>query len=139
MKSRTLKEWIQLYEKKTGTKFEPNPRGTIMFYPERGFAEIGSTKDMVIIGQVSGDAKFWKQTAEVMAKERRITHLGTWCIRNIKAYMKFFGAEIERIEDAGEGYERYHCRLKDTGKPALFSPTAINSAGNVVYMVTWEI
>ena len=87
---------IKIYEKKTKTKFEPSPRGTIMFYPERGFAEIGATKDMVIIGQTCGEAKFWKQTAEIMAKARGITHLGTFCIRNVKAYMKLFGAEIEK-------------------------------------------
>lgn len=120
MKAKTLEEWISLYEKKTRTKFEPDARAKLLFDAEKGFAEIGVTKDMVIIGQTCGEAKFWKQTAEIMAKARGITHLGTFCIRNVKAYMKLFGAEIEKIEDAGAGYQRYHCRLKKTGKPALF-------------------
>ena len=134
-----MDDWKKIYEKKTHTKFEPDARAKLFFDGEKGFAEIGITKNLVVIGQLCGDVRFWRKKAEDMARQLGINHLGSWLSRNVKAYMKFFGAEIEEIEDAGAGFERYHCRLKDTGKPALFSPRSINSAGNIVYIVTWEI
>lgn len=136
---KSFEEWVEQYEKKTGVKFEPDDRATLHFDPEKGFAEVGVLKNMVIIGQLAGDAKYWKRLAEEFARKLNISHLGTWCIRNIEAYIRFFGVEIEEIEDAGGNLKRYHGRIKDTGKPALFSPRSINSAGNIVYMVTWEI
>ena len=137
--TRTLEEWIKIYEKKTKTKFEPDARAKLFFDAEKGFAEIGTTKNLVVIGQLCGDAKHWKKIAEELAKNLNIFHLGTWCIRNIEAYIKFFNVEIDFIEDAGENLKRYHGHFKDTGKSALFSPRSRNSAGNLVYMVTWEI
>ena len=139
MAEKTLEEWIAHYEKKTKTKFKQDPRAKLLFDPEKGFAEIGVLKNMVVIGQLSGDAKYWKKFAEEIARRCKISNLGTWCCRNIEAYIKFFNVEIEEIEDAGENLKRYHGKFKDTGKPALFSPRSRNEAGNVVYMVTWEI
>ena len=136
---KTLEEWIKIYEKKTGTEFKADPRAKLQFNPEKGFAEFGVYEDMVIVGQCCGDAKYWKEIAEYLASQLDLKHLGTWCCRKIEPYIKLFNVEIEFTEDAGEGLKRYHCRIKDTGKPALFSPRSRNSAGNVVYMVTWEI
>ena len=74
-----------------------------------------------------------------LAKQLGLNHLGTWCIRKIEPYIKFFNVEVDMIEEAGEGLKRYHGHFKDTGKKALFSPRSRNSAGKIVYMVTWEI
>ena len=43
--TRTLEEWIKIYEKKTKTKFEPDARAKLFFDAEKGFAEIGTTKN----------------------------------------------------------------------------------------------
>ena len=94
---------------------------------------------MIIIHQLCGDAKFWKQVGEVLAIEHDLRHLGTWCIREIEPYIKFFNAEIERVEDLADGLKRYHCRFKDTGKAATCSPRFRLKNGNIGYMVTWEI
>ena len=139
MAAKTLEEWIKIYEKKTGVEFKADPRAKLQFIPEKGFAEIGATENMIVIGQTCGDAKFWKNFSEMLARQLGLNHLGTWCIRKIEPYIKLFNIEIVQVEDAGEGLKRYHCRQKDTGKSALFSPRSRNSAGNVVYMVTWEI
>ena len=139
MKAKTMDDWIKLYEKKTGVKFEPDSRATLKFDPEKGFAEFGVFGNMVVIGQLSGDAKYWKKLAENLAQQLGLNHLGTWCIRNVEAYIKLFNVEVDMIEEAGEGLKRYHGHFKDTGKKALLSPRSRNSAGNVVYMVTWEI
>lgn len=135
-----LEEWIEFYEKKAGVKYEPPDQRAIRFYfPDKGFAEIGVTKNMVIVHQLCGDAHFWKQVAEVIAIEHGINHLGTWCIRNIEPYIRYFGVEVESTEDLGEGLKRYHGKFKDTGKSAIFTPNFKAKNGNIGYLVTWEI
>ena len=139
MAEKTFDEWVKIYEKKTGIEFKPESRARLKFEPDKGFAEFGVYKDMVIIGQTCGDAKYWKKLGEDIARQLGLNHLGTWCCRRIEPYIKLFDVEIEMVEEAGEGLKRYHGRIKDTGKRAMFSPRSRNTAGNVVYMVTWEI
>lgn len=136
---KTLDEWIKLYEEKTGVPFRPEPRCRLIYFPDRGFAEFAAANNMIIIHQLCGDAKFWKQVAEVLAIEHDLTHLGTWCIREIEPYIRFFNAEIERVEELPDGLKRYHCRFKDTGKPVTCSPRFKREDGKITYMVTWEI
>ena len=136
---KTLEEWIAFYEQKTGVKFKAEPRCRLIWFADRGFAEFAAANNMIIIHQLCGDAKFWKQVAEVLALEHDLRHLGTWCIREIEPYIKFFNAEIERVEELPDGLKRYHCRFKDTGKPATCSPRFKLDNGNIGYMVTWEI
>lgn len=136
---KTLEEWIAFYEQKTGTKFKAEPRCRLVWFPDRGFAEFAVANNMIIIHQLCGDAKFWKQVAEVLAMEHDLHHLGTWCIREIEPYIKFFNAEIEHVEELPDGLKRYHCRFKDTGKAAMCSPRFQREDGGITYMVTWEI
>ncbi|MBQ7631075.1 MAG: hypothetical protein IJS81_12835 [Selenomonadaceae bacterium] len=140
MKTKTLEEWIELYEKKTNLKYEdPAPRTIRFYFPDKGFAEIGVAKDMVVIGQTSGDGIFWKQVAEVLAREHGITHLGTWLVREPEPYLKFFGVEIEKVEEKEKGMKRYFGKFKDTGKKALITPQGTMKNGHIRYIVTWEI
>ena len=140
MKTRTLEEWIKIYETKTKLKYEkPDPRTVRFFFPDRGFAEIGITQDMVVIGQMSGDGVFWKQVAEILAKERKISHVGTWIVRNVEAYIKFFGVEIEDVEEKESGLKRYRGKFKSTGKKVLLTPQGKIRNGNIRYIATWEI
>ena len=139
-KTRTLEEWIELYEKKTGLKYEtPDPRTVRFYFPDRGFAEIGIAKDMVVIGQVSGDGFFWKQVAEILAAERGIKNLGCWVVRSIEPYIKLFDVEIEKIEELEKDFKRYYGKFKSTGKKVLFTPQGKISNGKLRYVVTWEI
>lgn len=139
-KTKTLEEWIEFYEKKTKLKYEkPDPRTIRFYFPDRGFAEIGIAKDMVIIGQMSGDGLFWKQVAEVMAVERRISHLGSWLVRDVEGYIKFYGVEIEKVEELEKDFKRYYGKFKDTGKKVLLTPQGKISNGNIRYIATWEI
>ena len=140
MAGKTLGEWIEIYEKKAQVKYEtPDERVRRFYFADRGFAEIGATEKMVIIHQMCGDAKFWKQVAEALAMERGIKHLGTWCIRKIEPYIRFFNVEIEKVEELGEGLKRYHGKFKDSGKSAIFTPDFKARNGNIGYLVTWEI
>lgn len=137
---KTLEEWIEIYEKKAQVKYEPpDARVQRFYFADKGFAEIGASKNMVIIHQMSGDGKFWKHVAEIMAMERGINHLGTWCIRNIEPYIRLFEVEIVETEDLGDGLKRYHGKFKDTGKSATFTPNFKAKNGKIGYLVTWEI
>ena len=96
----------------------PDKRTIRFFFPTRGFAEIGATKDMVVIGQMSGDGIFWKQVAEVLALERGITHLGSWLVRNPETYIKLFGVEIENVKESIPDMKRYYGKFKGVMKMA---------------------
>ena len=137
---KTLGEWIKFYEKKAKVKYEPpDSRVRRYYFADKGFAEIGISKDMVIVHQLCGDVRFWKRVAEVLAMEHGINHLGTWCIRKIEPYIRFFGVEVVKEENLGEGLTRYHGKFKDTGKSAIFTPKFEAKNGNIGYLVTWEI
>lgn len=140
VKSRTIDEWIEIYEKKTKLKYEtPDPRTRRFYFPDRGFAEIGIAPDMVVIGQMSGDGIFWKQVAEILAAERGIKNLGSWLVRDVEGYIKFYGVEIEKVEEKEKGFKRYYGKFKDTGKNVLLTPQGKISNGNIRYIATWEI
>lgn len=140
MQGKTLEEWIKIYEKKAQVKYEPPDKRVRRFYfADKGFAEICVLKDMVVVHQLCGDAKFWKNVAEVIAMEHGLNHLGTWCIRKVEPYIKFFNVEVVETENLGAGLKRYHGKFKDTGKSAIFTPNFIAKNGNIGYLVTWEI
>ena len=139
-KNKTLEEWIELYEKKTNLKYEePDGRLKRFFFPDRGFAEIGATPNMIFIKQVSGDGLFWKQVAEVLAMASGITHLGTWIVRDPESYRELFNVEIEKVEEAEPEMKRYYGKFKDTGKNVLATAQGRMANGNIRYIVTWEI
>ena len=139
MASKTYEEWVAFYEKKTGEKFERGGGYATFFFPDRGFCEMKATRDMIIVNQLVGDGKFWRQVAEVLAKERGYHHLGTWAIRrNILAYIRFWGFYVERIEELPDGKKRYFCKDKE-GKKGLVSPAFCYESGRQAYFVTWEV
>lgn len=132
---RTLDEWIDLYEKKTGEKID-REKGVTFYFPERGFANYIVDKNMIIIKEVCGDGLFWRQVGEILAKERGFSHLGTICLRkNIKAYIRLFGFEITIEEMLPDGKIRYYGKDKRTGKPGRANPST-NDQG---YLITWEV
>ena len=90
----TLDEYIKKYEQKTKDKFKPKEGFKLFYLPSRGFCEIGTTKDnsMLMIYQMSGDGRFWRDFATVFAqmlgikKTRYNMHT-----RKYKSLYSFFG------------------------------------------------
>jgi len=140
---KTLDAWIKIYEKRTRENFEPKKDFKLIFLPDRGFCEysVDIQKRMVMIYQLCGDGKFWRDIALVMADLYGCNYIGTICSRdNIKAYIRFWGYCIDYEEQLPEGLSRYHCKQKTTQKPALCSPAWIDKVtGKVSYYVTWEV
>ena len=136
---RKLDEWIKIYEKKTGEEFKPSDGFKLFFFPTRGFAEIRLTDKMVIIAQLCGDMMFWRNLVEFLSQAIGYEYAGTYCIRNIKAYIRLCGFTIIRTETLDDGLKRYFC-IDKHGKKGQASPAWIsNNTGHAGYYITWEV
>lgn len=136
----TLDEWIQKYNAKTPEPFKRDERYELFFLPDKGFCEVGMTKDMVVIHQLSGDARFWKEKVSDMARQIGIKMCGTWCVRKaILAYIRLFGYKIEATAELSDGLKRYYCVNKETKKHGLASPAFQFKSGEQAYFITWEV
>lgn len=135
----TLEEWITKYNQRSPEVFKPDAKYKLYFHPAKGFCEIGFAKDMIIINQLCGDGKFWKQSADCIAKKVGLHHGGTWCVRTeIKAYIRLFGYRVVEVEHLSDGTKRYHC-LDKNNREGLVSPAFKYANGAQAYFVTWEI
>ena len=138
----TLYEWIDFYNKKNPQDpFQPTDGFELFYVPEKGFCEVRFFGDMVIIGQLAGDARYFKEHVDKVAAQMGIREGGTICIRKeIRAYIRLFGYCIEREEKLPDGEIRYHARHKKTGKWLRASPMfRYKGSGDLAYGVTWEI
>ena len=137
--NKTFEEWAKNYNKKTPEKFERDKRYELFFLPDKGFCEIAATGKMIMINQVSGDGKFWKDFAEKVARKMNLKVCGTICIRKqIKAWIRLFNFEIIETEILPDNLKRYHCKNK-FGKKGLLSPAYKYDSGEQAYFVTWEV
>lgn len=138
----TLDEWIALYNRKNPSDpFQRTEGYTFFFVPDKGFCEVLFRENIVIIAQLAGDARFFKEKVEEAARELGIKEGGTICIRKeILAYIRLFGYRIARTEHLPDGTKRYHGIHRKTGKWALYSPGfTYDKTGELAYLVTWEI
>lgn len=138
--TRTLDEWISYYNRKTPEKFERDERFELFFSPEKGFCEVGERGGIMIINQLAGDGRYWKALVSKAARASGIRVCGTWCIRKgIRAYIRLFGYEIERVERTKDGRERFFC-VDDEGRQAVVSPAFWYKDTKIqAYFVTWEV
>jgi predicted PolB exonuclease-like 3'-5' exonuclease len=138
----TLDEYIKKYEQKTKDKFKPKEGFKLFYLPSRGFCELSTTKNnsMLMIYQMAGDGKFWRDFATVLAQMLGIKKLGTICIReNIKAYIRFWGYKITKKEPLNDGSFIYYAENKE-GKKARVSPVHMHDdITRISYYVTWDI
>lgn len=131
--NKTLEQWIALYDKKIPEKFKRDERFELFYLPEKGFAEIIDTGKMVVINQMCGELKFWREVAEKISRRRGYKIAGTICVRPILPYLRLAGFKIEQTVETIYG-DRYFCADKHTGQRARVSPT---STGD--YLITWGV
>ena len=131
--SKTMEHYVALYNKKNPEGFKRDKRFEIFYSPEKGFAEIGDMSDMLIVNQMCGEFKFWRELVEKMSRESGYKIAGTICIRPILPYIRLAGFQIDRIEETKIG-NRYFCTDKNTGQKGQASP-----AGKGTYLITWEM
>lgn len=133
----SLKEWIKIYEDKTGDTFGI-PEGYRFFYmAERGFASMKpdfKTRLMVVY-QVCGDGKFWRDFAEMtFAVPLGLDAVCTICTRPIKPYIRGFGWEI-LDEQCKDGQYRFLCQ-DSSGRPVMITHKDVQENGLPEYWVT---
>jgi len=131
--SKSLDDWIKIYNKKIPEGFKRDERFALFYLPEKGFAEVADVGKMIMVNQLCGEFKFWRWFAESLAQKLGYTHAGTICIRNIKPYIRMAGFVPYDTEKTSQG-DRYFCKDKRTGQKGQASP-----AGAGTYYVTWEV
>lgn len=146
MKIRSFKEWADIYKSETNDNLNLLPGFRVYYLPNRGFAamKVDFEAKMLIIDQLSGDARFWRDMAEVcMAQANNLDVIATTCTRNIMPYMRLFGATLLDSEEIsisykdGCGKKLYRYLFQDEiGRAVMCSPRCINKDGNVEYWVT---
>lgn len=137
----TLDQWIQKYNEKTDEPFKRDTRFELFYLPNKGFCEVGlsDNKKMFIINQLCGDARYWKDKVDLLARSQQVGMCGTWCIRpEIKAYIRLFGFKIIQQERLNDGSIKYVGKHKDTGKLGWATPAyKYNDTGTQAYFITW--
>lgn len=134
--NKKIEQWIAIYEKKVG-KFERDERFSLFYLPDKGFCELTATDNMVVIGQVSGDGRFWKKFAEDVAQRLGLKVCGCYCWRDsTHAWARLFGFKVDRVEGRG-GLKRYYGTGKNGGWGMMTE--AIFDDGKRHCSVTWEV
>jgi hypothetical protein len=136
-----FEEWVSVYDNKNPRDpFERDKRYNLLFSEDKGFCEVAFDKDMVFIGQLCGDARYWKEQIDDVARKLGIHHGGTINIRDqIRAYMRLFGYKQIEVIDLPDGNKQYLAVHKKTGKGFRASPAYFYDDGTLAYGVTWEI
>lgn len=132
-------EWKEFYKQKTGDEFRTRSGFRELYIPERGLCQLSVTEKLVVLEQVSGDGRFWKDVADIVSRLLGLNMAGTLLTRrNPVAYMRLFGYEVEEIEEHG-CEKRYYGRNKRTGLRCWLTPAEQEtSRGDRIYFVTWE-
>lgn len=140
MKGKSLKEWIDIYEKKTGDKAEL-PKGYRLFYSaKRGFASMNPDVkgNMLVIYQVCGDLQFWLDFAEIQAAGMNLECVAAVLVRNIEPYIQALEWEILEREEKNGCY-RYWCQ-DAIGRLGIITHAGIKQAtGKPVYWATYYL
>lgn len=132
---KTFDEWVAHYEKHSGEDFSPHKGCKLFFIPERGFCEIAIGDDLLIIYQLSGDARFWHDFCLCLCDVLNLRAIGTICTRNVKSYIRFWGYAITDTVHLPDGQEQYFCQHKRNDWTARLSPAWLKG-GHPAYYVT---
>ena len=137
----TFEEWMEFYNSKNPQDpFKRDERYNLLFKEDKGFCEVVFDENMVFVGQVCGDARYWLAHIEEAARKCGITHGGTIDIRSqILAYIRLFGYKVTEVIEQPNGMKKYLAVNKKTGKGLRASPAFSYDDGKLAYAVTWEI
>ena len=146
--SRTLDEWIRIYEEKTGDKHDV-PKGFKLYYiPNRGYAvysmfKTGRIDDCILVYEVCGDAHFWHDIGVFMAQQNEVKYLLTLCTRNIIAYCRFWGWDIKEKFYNDDGILARLNGLNQYGRPltigVAFERKSAKKSEKYAYFCTTEV
>ena len=135
--SKTLEEWIEIYNRKAKTEFKPDEKFTLVYRPDKGFCELSCDYTKVLVGAVSGDGKFWKSFAENMARTFGKNFCGTTCVRReIRAYIRLFGHKIISVD---ENKNLHGILTQDKDGNFAFLAETVFENGEHGYKILWQV
>ncbi|MGE1061183.1 hypothetical protein NXG27_00835 [Megasphaera paucivorans] len=136
MIQKSLKDWIQEYEKGTGNKFECLKDFTLWYLPNRGFCQFTMlpNEKLIFIRDTCNDAHFWRDTMECLAHQYGYDFLMTLCIRHILPYIRYFGWTIEQ-KFTVNGFKRYICSDQEN-REIVITAKYVGVHGEIYYYVT---
>ncbi len=135
-KARTLQEWIDMYEKKTGDKAVLPEGFSLYWLPNRGFAEykIDENSGILMIYAVCGDGKFWRDLGELICRLNKLKCISTICTRNVETYIRFWHWKIVEGQNK-DGKKRFVCR-DELNRPVILTYKGADDKGEPAYWVT---
>lgn len=136
-KPKSLQEWVKIYEEKTGDRAELPYGYRLLYLAERGFASMKPDIEgkMMIVYQVCGDGKFFRDYAELTAAAMGLDCVATICTRAIRPYIRSFGWQI-LSEQCIKDQHRFVCQ-DSIGRKIVITHKDINEkTGEPEYWVT---
>lgn len=131
---KTLEEWIDRYEEKTGDEFMLPAGFQLWWLPERGFAEYRLVDGILVVYQLCGDIHFWYDLACLMAMQNKAACVSTIAALPIYAYLRLLRFEIMEEEER-DGRKRFLCR-DPLGRKVVATYRGTDDAGCDNYFVS---
>jgi hypothetical protein len=96
--TRTLEEWVAIYEKRLGVKYTPEPDEWISYDPGKGvfsFREPAHTEPGVLeVGLCVGDGKYWIRLMKRFMRDNGLETVRFITRRNPETWTRRYGARI---------------------------------------------
>ena len=95
-----FEQWIAAFNKKVPEGFQRDERFTLFYLPDKGLCELAATEKMMIVGNVSGDGRFWKKFAEKLARKFGLKVGGTTLVRTtFSAWARLLGYKLVSVDE----------------------------------------
>jgi hypothetical protein len=94
-----LSDWISHYERKTGETFRGWPHAELAFDAECGFCVSIQDGDILLIGEVCGNGRYWLRFLVQKARELGCTKVRFGTYRNPAAFTRKYGFEVTGFID----------------------------------------
>lgn len=129
--TKTLDEYIEMYEKHTKEKFEFNHSFSFFYNPEHGFCEYQVHDGNIYIYQLCGDLKYWISIAYDTCKKFGLKAIASFIVRKPKPFIRRLGFRLVSAENR-KGEMQYIGRNKCGEK-------IVATQFNDRFILTWEV
>lgn len=128
--ARSFEDWCELYKIKTGDEITVPPGFTVNFLESRGICIMKpDTKTGIFtIFDLCGDAKFWRDLADMYCRQNGLKCISTICTRKIEPYIRFWGWKILKAENINN-QKRFICK-DHLGRYVVITHKGINSVSH---------
>ena len=109
--TKTLEEYIKMYEKHIKEKFQFNTGFSFFYHPEHGFCEYKIEDTGLYIWQLCGDLKYWVDIGYKVCQQFQLPAMSAYILRHPKPFIRKLGFKIVKTEHE-DGYYRFACKNK---------------------------